>query len=137
MTNENLREKNLETVKKFLECRGPLRGVSRAPLFCEGATQEIGFPTGKGFEYRKTPCEEWLTSTAESFPDWGFYDNMIFQTEDPNIFIVKSHGVGHMVEDGKQIPVEHFYVNEFRMKDGLIEMFRETPNPCEEYNPYK
>lgn len=62
---------------------------------------------------------------------------MIFQTEDPDIFIVKSHGIGHVIENGQKIPVEHYYVNEFRMKDGLIAMFRETPNPCEEDNPYK
>ena len=42
-----------------------------------------------------------------------------------------------MVKDGKSCPVEHFYVNEFRMENGKIKLFRENPNPCEEFNGYK
>ena len=137
MTNDQLRKQNRETIERFLECRGPQRGILRAPLFVEGATQEIAMPGSNGFEYRVTPVQEWLDSTAVSFPEWGFYDNMIFETEDPDIFIVKSHGKGAMVKDGKSCPVEHFYVNEFRMENGKIKLFRENPNPCEEFNGYK
>ena len=136
MTDDMLRTMNRETIKKFLECRGPERGKMRAALFAQGATQEIAMPGNGGFEYRVTPVQEWLDSTAVSFPEWGFYDNMIFETDDPNIFLVKSHGMGAMVKDGVSQPVEHFYVNEFRMKDGKIVMFRENPNPCEEFNGY-
>ena len=137
MTNDQLRKQNRETIERFLECRGPQRGILRAPLFAEGATQEIAMPGSNGFEYRVTPVQEWLDSTAVSFPEWGFYDNMIFETEDPDIFIVKSHGKGAMVKGGKSCPVEHFYVNEFRMENCKIKLFRENPNPCEEFNGYK
>lgn len=137
MGNEELRKKNRETIEKFIQCRGPERGILRAPLFIKDATQEIAMPVENGFEYRVTPVQEWLDSTAVSFPDWGFYDNIIFETEDPDIFLVKSHGKGTMVQNGKPVPVEHYYINEFRMENGKIKMFRETPNPCEEFNPYK
>ncbi len=137
MTNDALRTLNLKTIREFLECRGPERGKQRAPLFAPGATQEIAMPVGGGFEYKVTPVQEWLDSTAISFPEWGFYDNMIFETDDPNIFLVKSHGMGAMVEQGVSHPVEHFYVNEFRMDNGKIVMFRENPNPCEEFNGYE
>ncbi len=136
MDQNQVREKNRAAIEAFLQCRGPKRGEMRAPLFAENATQEIAMPGPDGFQYRSLPAKEWLESTAISFPEWGFYDNMIFETEDPNIFLVKSRGQGFMVKNGKSSPVEHFYVNEFRMKDGKIEMFRENPNPSEEYNPY-
>ncbi len=137
MNDTRLREKNLATVRAFLACTGPERGAARAPLFAPGATQEIAAPIGGDFQYRSTPVGAWLEETSRSFPDWGHYENVIFQTEDPNLFLVKSHGMGKTVVDGQLVPVEHYYINEFRMRDGKIVLFRETPNPSEGENPYR
>lgn len=131
MDNEALRKKNLETIYKFLECKGPERRITRAPLFTPDGRKEMELRIGEKVIMQDQPFQQWLDETAEMFPDWGFYDNTIFQTEDPNIFLVKSNGRGCEVHGGVSTPVSSFYINEFLMEDGKIKRFRETLNPCE------
>lgn len=131
MDNKELRAKNLETIYKFLECKGPERKYTRAPLFTPDGRKEMELRIGDQVIMQDVPFQEWLDGTAEMFPDWGFFDNVIFQTEDPNLFLVKSNGRGHEVHDGVETPVNSFYINEFLMEDGKIKRFRETMNPCE------
>lgn len=131
MSNEELRQKNLETIYKFLECKGPERRITRAPLFTPDGRKEMELRIGDQVIMQDQPFQEWLDGTAEMFPDWGFYDNTVFQTENPNLFLVKSNGRGHQVMDGVSTPVNSFYINEFLMEDGKIKRFRETMNPCE------
>lgn len=137
MFDKELRTVNRKIVEQFLQCNGPTRDVTRGALFAEDATQEIAFPGPNGFEYRSSPVKEWLPASVVGFPEWSLYDNMIFETDDPSIFLVKSRGMGYQVVNGERTRVEHFYINEFRVKDGKIVLFRETPNPSEEFNPYK
>ncbi len=137
MSDKVLRKKNREVIELFLQCNGPTRDITRGALFSENAVQEIAFPGPNGFEYRRTLVKEWLPASVAGFPEWALYDNMIFETDDSGIFLVKSRGMGYQMVNGEKIPIEHFYINEFRLEDGKITLFRETPNPAEEFNMYK
>ena len=134
MTEKEIREKNLETIEAFLKCAGPERGIQRAPLFAPGGRKEMMLTIEGKTQFQDVPFEEWLSSTTDMFPNWGFYDNVIFETKDPNIYLVKSHGVGEMILDGVSHPYSNYYINEFRMEDGKIKLFRETINKCEDYS---
>lgn len=131
MSNEALRAKNLETIRQFLECKGPERRITRAPLFTPDGRKEMELRIEGKVILQDQPFQEWLDTTAEMFPDWGFFDNTIFECEDPNLFLVKSNGRGHQVMNGETTPVCSYYINEFLMEDGKIKRFRETLNPCE------
>jgi len=131
MNDKELREKNLKTIYAFLECKGPERKYTRAPLFTPDGRKEMELRIEGKVILQNETAQEWLDSTAEMFPDWGFYDNTIFQCDDPNVFLVKSNGRGHQVLNGETTPVNSFYINEFLMEDGKIKRFRETLNPCE------
>lgn len=131
MEQQRIREKNVETIQKFLECTGPGRGTARAPLFTPDARKEMELTIQGKKELQNIPASEWLELSARMFPEWGFYENTIFHCEDPNLFLVKSRGKGYQIKNEEQIPVDRFYINEFVMRDGLICRFRETANPCE------
>lgn len=131
MQHQEIREKNLETIRRFLACTGPERGITRAPLFTADARKEMELDIDGKKELQDITASEWLELSAKMFPEWGFYENTIFQCEDPNVFLVKSRGKGYWLKDGEQLPVDRFYINEFVMQDGLICRFRETANPCE------
>ena len=65
-------------------------------------------------------------------PEWGFYENRVFQTEDPNLFLVKSIGRGNSQFrgcPGLSVYI-NYYINEFQMQEGKIRCFRETVFPC-------
>lgn len=131
MEQKNIRNKNVETICKFLECTGPDRGSSRAPLFTSDARKEMELNIHGKKELQNISVSEWLELSAQMFPEWGFYENTIFHCEDPNIFLVKSRGKGYQLKGDNRISVDRFYINEFIMRDGLICRFRETANPCE------
>lgn len=131
MEQKSIREKNIETIWKFLACTGPDRGITRAPLFTPDARKEMELNIQGKKELQNIAAAEWLELSATMFPEWGFYENTVFHCEDPNIFLVKSRGKGYQIKGGEKIPVNRFYINDFVMRDGLICRFRETANPCE------
>lgn len=132
MEDNALRAKNLETIHAFLACRGPERHKGRAPLFTADATKEMYHPDMD--KLTKNPAGEWLVESSAMVPEWGFYENQIFQTSDPNLFLVKSIGRGNALFSGEKEVYINYYINEFLMEDGKIKRFRETVNPCAKYH---
>jgi phenazine biosynthesis protein len=129
MNNDQIRETNLATIRKFLDCGGPDRARQRQPLFAEQATKEMDMPESGGPS--SVRAADWLVQSAEFVPDWAFYENQIFQTDDPNLFMVKSVGRGNAKFSGELAVYINYYINEFLMENGLIKRFRETFNPFE------
>jgi phenazine biosynthesis protein len=130
--DEELRRKNLKTVEYYMTLRGPERRAKRAPLFADGAGFELTFtaactPAAK-------PAMDWNTvGSFEMFPDWGFYDSVIYQTQDPSMFFVECDGRGRMIlpDDPETLRIyENHYIISFEMQDGLIKRLREIHNPC-------
>ena len=130
--NEGLRRKNLETIEYYMTLRGPERRDKRRPLFTEDAGFELTFtadcvPFGKSFK-------EWNdVGEQEKFPDWGFYNYEIYQTQNPNRIFVECDGRGKMIIDhdtGEESIYENHYIISFDMEDGKIKKIREIHNPC-------
>ena len=126
-----LREKNLDTIRKFLACAGPERKDTRRPLFTADAVKEMELALPTGTVLQHDSAFDWLEDSSAGCPQWGFYENQIFQTEDPNYFLVKSVGRGNQDFEHKGFwsCYINYYVNEFWMEDGKIKLFRETVNP--------
>lgn len=128
----DIRAKNLNTILRFLSCKGPERKASRQPLFSpEGCKQMHMRIQGKDI-LQNQPALDWLEESTAMVPEWGFYENKIFQTEDPERFLVKSIGRGNSTfhENPDLCVYINYYINEFQMRDGKILVFRETVFPC-------
>lgn len=131
MNNEELRKRNLETIKYFLSLRDKERGKLRKPLFTDDGRIELCIP-GKSQVYNPT-AEDWCSSMDSTFPVWGFYEPEFFETEDPNKFLVDAVGRGKLYYpdgSGRGVPQEINYILEFVMENGKIKLFREIFNPC-------
>ncbi len=131
MDKQALRDQNLETIKAFLALGGPERGQARAPLFTQDAVKEMALP---GQAPMVKSAATWLAESAREVPEWAFYENEIYQTDDPNVFLVKSVGRGNALFTGEAAVYINYYINEFVMDSGKIKRFRETFNPCEKYH---
>lgn len=132
MDEMELRTKNLETIQAFLQCRGPERGKTRAPLFAEGAVKEMELPIPGQHVLQQQSAFDWLKESAEFCPIWGFYEAQIYQCADPNLFLVKAVGRGDAALGPNPMEVLiRYYIVEFHMQDGKITLIRETYNPCE------
>lgn len=128
----NHRTKNLETVRRFLSCKGPERRQTRLPLFTPDGCKQMHMRINGKDILQNQPAVQWLEESANLVPEWGFYENQIFQTEDPDLFLVKSIGRGNSeFRDCPGLNVYiNYYINEFRMQEGKIRCFRETVFPC-------
>lgn len=132
---ERLRQKNLKTVETYFTFSGMDRGKNRLPLWVEEDTlfelpytrtcqpsQHIG---------RKALEEKENDANLTMFPDWGFYEEEIFQTQDPNFFVAECIGKGKIITmDGTESYYKNQYLIVFEMEDGKIKVLREIHNPC-------
>lgn len=130
--DEELRQKNLKTVEYYMTLRGPERRAKRAPLFAENAGFELTF-TANCVPFGKTAMEWNTVGDSEMFPDWGFYNAQIYQTQNPSMFFVECDGRGKMIlrdEPESDRIYENHYIISFEMEDGRIKRLREIHNPC-------
>ena len=128
--NQELREKNLETIRKFYE----LHGVARAELFAEDGTKELTFAATGGEPQRwegKSEVIRNFTANGTFFPKWEWRDITIDSTQDPNKFWAECRGYGEQQIAGAAQPAkyENHYIFCFKMRDGLIVEVREIHNP--------
>lgn len=126
MQKDDIRKKNREVVEYFLTLRGPDRGPKRAALFSEDSRVEM---------YRDLNMRgwDWCHSTPDCWPEWGFYEGVIYETEDPNKFLVPAVGRGKVYAPGGEgpgYPCEVWYILCFEMENGKIKLFRETVDYC-------
>ena len=135
MTDQELRAKNLETVKRYMTMRDAAR-VDRWTLFAEDGSSGLQYTaTGKpsvveGRENIRASQER----TAGIFPEWGFSNLVYYWGEDPSRFLVECDGEGVSLMLGPDRPVRHreHYIHKFILRDGEILVYREFMNPCNE-----
>lgn len=132
--NRDLRIKNRATVEKYLSMKGQER-VDRWKLYTddcknfvdgfysEGGGDAAMFGAG-GIENQK----KMELMNAQNFPDWEFFNNIIFETEDPNYILAEGDGKG--ISKATNPPTSHsdHYVHVFRLVDGKIKNYTEVRN---------
>jgi phenazine biosynthesis protein len=132
--NRELRMKNRATVEKYLSMKGQER-VDRWKLYTddcknftdgfysEGGGDAAVFGEG-GIEFQK----KMELMNAQNFPDWQFFNNIIFETEDPNYILAEGDGKG--ISKATNPPTSHsdHYVHVFRLVDGKIKNYTEVRN---------
>lgn len=131
MDDNALREKNRKTVEAFLELRGPDRGAKRAAMFADDSRVEMFVRDGAHLDL---DGKEWCMATPDTFPIWGFYEAVIYETPgDPGSFLVPAVGRGKVFAPGGKghgYDCEIWYILLFELEDGLITLFRETVDYC-------
>lgn len=133
MANDDpaLREKNTETVRRFLGLCGK-DCAKRWELFTEDCTAGPGYSLdGK---VRRILGREALKTAealrAECFPDWRFVENEFHYTSDPNYILVTNYGQGVCVGYGETPFVFREYMyHTFVMENGKIKSYREYYEP--------
>jgi len=135
-----LRIRNRATVEKYLSLAGRER-IDRWMLFTQDAqTMTEGFYTEPGAprpDFMNQKGRDFVRTmdavNVDNFPDWCFYNNIIFETEDPNLIIVEGDGSG-MSYLKKDNPVRHsdHYFHVFRMVEGRISAYSEVRNELRE-----
>lgn len=132
MTQDGLRDKNRQTVKRFFE----LHGVARAELFAEDGVKEIPFPASYGKPWRWEGRDQVLhnlTSNKSLFTNWKWEGLTVDDTQDPDKFWAEAIGSGEQgVGDlDKPSVYRNHYIFCFKMRDGEILEMREFHNPLE------
>jgi hypothetical protein len=94
-----------------------------------GAAGGMAMMSGGGLENQK----QMELMNATSFPDWKFYNNIIFETEDPAVIVAEGDGSG-MSYMNKEHPVTHadHYFHVFRLVNGKIKNYTEVRNETHE-----
>lgn len=128
-----LREKNYETVCRFMQGLSPY-------LFM---LYDDGVVTGVAYDFSRT--EDAMrnsnlafqlmldASNAESYPDWTWSNIEVYQSEDPNVFLIECDGSGTLYEDGQPVRTHtDHYLHRFTLNDGKIAEYIEYNNPIQE-----
>ncbi|RPH53174.1 MAG: hypothetical protein EHM85_00120 [Desulfobacteraceae bacterium] len=139
---DNIRRKNIETIKKFLALDGM---GDTTQFFVDGGVFEQTFPF-YGDEPTKMVMrrnqEQQAPQQAEgSMPeltiDWKFFNEIIYCTDDPDYIIVENYGSGkQLAPTGEYVPYSNHYLHTFRMQNGLIKEYREITNPLNLYKAF-
>lgn len=123
--NENeLREKNIECIRKYVDARTVEERGDRWKCYVEDCTSgAAGLPRLKGIK-KAEACTKW---NLKYFPNYVFNDNIIFQSQDPNLYVVMSKGTGGIYYPayGDEKPYENVYFHVIRMRDGKIKDYYE------------
>lgn len=123
----DIRKKNIATIRQYVDARTEAERGRRWDLYAEDCTSGAvaGEPV-KGKEPARTSTE-W---NLKYFPGFVFDDNIIFQSVDPDYYVVASKGRGEVnfPEHGGPHPYENDFFHVFRMQDGKIKDYFEYSN---------
>lgn len=120
-----LRERNKETILKYLSLSGPDRVKEIPALFTENGMVD---PPPQFSQSIPTYCrfEKWLEIIARELPEWEWKEPTIYECDNPRKFLVKTAGVGKRCEaDGKMTSIEWYMTLDFEMENGKIFIYRE------------
>lgn len=123
--NDNeLRKKNIECIRKYVDARTVEERGNRWKCYVEDCTSgAAGLPRLKGIEKARM-CTEW---NLKYFPNYVFNDNIVFQTQDPNLYVVMSKGTGGIYYPayGEEKRYDNVYFHVIRMRDGMMQDYYE------------
>lgn len=129
----SLREKNYETVCRFMQGLSPYLYLLYADDVVTGVAYDFSL-TKDAMRNSDMEFQKMLdASNAESYPDWEWTNIQVFQSEDPNVFVVECDGHGTYMENGEAVRTHaDHYLHKFTLEDGLIIEYIEFNNPCQE-----
>ncbi len=128
-----LREKNYETVCRFMQGLSPYLYLLYADDVVTGVAYDFS-QTEDAMRNSDIEFQKMLdASNAESYPDWAWENIKVYQSDDPNVFMIECDGHGTYMEDGEAVRTHtDHYLHKFTMEDGLIKEYIEFNNPCQE-----
>ena len=135
MTQEEICQHNRHIVQRYMETKGQDR-LKRQELFTEDGcgglwTTETGEPIAIHGKARLAEHAVW---SLKCFPDWQWYNVVIFNTQDPNIFWVECDGRGIIRFEGYEEGIyENHFIHYFEFENGKIKLQREFMNPCQQF----
>lgn len=128
-----LREKNYETVCRFMQGLSPYLYLLYADDVVTGVAYDFS-QTKDAMRNSDIEFQKMLdASNAEAYPDWEWTNIQVYQSDDPNVFMVECDGHGTYMEDGEAVRTHtDHYLHKFTLEDGLIKEYIEFNNPCQE-----
>lgn len=128
-----LREKNYETVCRFMQGLSPYLYL----LYADGVVTGVAYDfslTKDAMRNSNLEFQKMLdASNAESYPDWQWTNIRVYQSHDPNIFLVECDGGGTYTENGEAVRTHaDHYLHKFTLEDGKILEYIEFNNPVQE-----
>jgi hypothetical protein len=139
MTIEQLRQKNRQTIRQFLEqpIRLPIgqgqdgQDDRTENLFADPSCVESEDSRNGQKRLATEAFSQWAARLAGLCIEFSYINNIIFEGDDPDRFLVKSVWLDKISDNS---PIEYrkaFVILEFLLANGRIVRLRETPNPCE------
>lgn len=131
--NLALREKNYETVCRFMQGLSPYLFMLYADDVVTGVAYDFSL-TKNAMRNSNMAFQLMLdASNAESYPDWTWSNIEVYQSSDPNVFVVECDGSGTLYEDGEPVRTHtDHYLHRFTLSDGKITEYIEYNNPIQE-----
>lgn len=131
--NLALREKNYETVCRFMQGLSPYLFMLYADDVVTGVSYDFSL-TKDAMRNSNLAFQLMLdASNAESYPDWMWSNIEVYQSSDPNVFVVECDGSGTLYEDGEPVRTHtDHYLHRFTLTDGKIAEYIEYNNPIQE-----
>lgn len=128
-----LREKNYETVCRFMQGLSPYLYLLYTDDVVTGVAYDFSL-TKDAMRNSDMTFQKMLdASNAEMYPDWTWTNIQVFQSDDPNVFVVECDGSGTYVEDGEAVRTHtDHYLHKFTLADGKIAEYIEFNNPIQE-----
>ncbi len=138
--HKDLRIRNRTTVEKYLSMTGKER-VDRWQFYterCQKVPCAALLPPTEVASQKSTPGvatqKEVEATMVELWPDWSFYNNIIFETEDPNYILAEGDGSGISYLKDRNRPNMHsdHYFHIFLLEHGRIKGYTEVRNRLNE-----
>ena len=131
--NLALREKNYETVCRFMQGLSPYLYLLYTDDVVTGVAYDFSL-TKDAMRNSDMDFQKMLdASNAESYPDWRWTNIKVFQSDDPNVFVIECDGSGTYVENGEALRTHaDHYLHKFTLVDGKIAEYIEFNNPVQE-----
>ena len=131
--NLALREKNYETVCRFMQGLSPYLYLLYTDDVVTGVAYDFSL-TKDAMRNSNMAFQKMLdASNAEQYPDWAWTNIRVFQSHDPNVFVVECDGAGTYTVDGEAVRTHaDHYLHKFTLEDGLIKEYIEFNNPVQE-----
>ncbi|MCD7846191.1 MAG: phenazine biosynthesis protein [Oscillospiraceae bacterium] len=128
-----LREKNYETACRYMQGLSPYLYLLYADDVVTGVAYDFSL-TKDSVRTSDIEFQKMLdASNAELYPNWTWTNMEVYQSDDPNIFLVECDGSGTYTVDGEAVRTHtDHYLHKFTLEDGKIVEYIEFNNPIQE-----
>ena len=124
-----IRDRNIEGLRTYVDARTLEERSTRWDLYVDSDETTSG-AAGLPVSFGKAKARQSTEWNLVHFPEYIFNDNVVLQTQDPNLFMVMSNGTGGLYYPayGDRTTYDNVYFHVFRMRDGKILNYYEFVN---------